>query len=68
LPNNDPLTIALDVMKDSFGAFSTIAKTFMTATTQVIGNMDEMYYQTQDYIKKTYDDIHHLVIDNNNNT
>jgi septation ring formation regulator EzrA len=27
-----------------------------------------MYHQTQDYIKKTCDNIHNLVIDNNDNT
>jgi gas vesicle protein len=68
LPNNDPLTMALDVMKDSFHTFGTMAKNVITATTQVIRNIDEMYHQTQDYIKKTYNDIHNLVIDNNNNT
>jgi hypothetical protein len=68
LPNNNPLPIALDVTKDSFRTFGTMAKNFMTATTQVIGNMDEIYHQTQDYIKKTCNDIHDLVIDNNDNT
>jgi hypothetical protein len=60
--------MALDVMKDSFHAFGTMAKNFMTAATQVIGNTDEIYHQTQDYIKKTCNDIHDLVINNNNNT
>jgi gas vesicle protein len=67
-PNNDPLTMALDVMKDSFRTFGTMAENFMTAATQAIGNTDEMYHQTQDYVKKTCDDIHDLVIDNNDNT
>jgi gas vesicle protein len=67
-PNNDPLTMALDIMKDSFQTFGTMAENLMTATTQVIRNTDEIYYQTQDYIKKTCNDIHDLVIDNNNNT
>jgi hypothetical protein len=67
-PNNDPLTIALNLMKDSFHTFGTMAENFMMAVTQVIGNTDEMYHQTQDYIKKTYDNIHDLVINNNDNT
>jgi hypothetical protein len=32
-PNNDPLTIALNVMKDSFLTFGTMAKNLMTAAT-----------------------------------
>jgi hypothetical protein len=67
-PNNDPLTMALDVTKDSFRTFGNMAENLMRAATQAIGNTDEIYYQTQDYIKKTYNDIHDLVIDNNDNT
>jgi hypothetical protein len=60
--------MALDITKDSFHTFGTMAKNLMTAATQVIRNTDEMYYQTQDYIKKTYNNIYDLVIDNNDNT
>jgi hypothetical protein len=67
-PNNNPLTMALDITKDSFRTFGTMAENIIIAATQVIGNIDEMYHQTQDYFKKTYDDIHDLVIDNNDNT
>jgi septation ring formation regulator EzrA len=60
--------MALNVMKDSFCTFGTMAKNLMIAATEIIGNIDEIYYQTQDYIKKNCDDIHDLVINNNNNT
>jgi hypothetical protein len=67
-PNNDPIAMALQITTDSFGSFGTMVENFMKTATEAIVNTDAQYHDTQDYIKKTCDDIDDLVIDNNDNT
>jgi hypothetical protein len=67
-PNNDPTAMVLQFTRDSFGSSGTMAENFIKTAMETIENTNERYHDTQDYIKKTCDDIHDLVIDNNDNT